>query len=131
MTSKRGLPKQFRPLFWDHRFSDISIENNRDLIIRRILSIGSWDAVGWLRNISIENNRDLIIRRILSIGSWDAVGWLRNELGDESLREWLISHNGRGLTPRQLRFWELVYNLPARKVNKWVQNAQRGIWAKR
>ena len=103
MTRKRGLPKEFRPLFWDHRFSQISIENDRDLIIRRILSIGSWDAVGWLRN----------------------------ELGDESLREWLISQNGRGLTPRQLRFWGLIYDLPVRQVNKWVQNARSGVWANR
>jgi hypothetical protein len=103
MTRKRGLPKQFRRLFWDHRFS----------------------------HISIENDRNLIIRRILSIGSWDAVGWLRTELGDESLREWLISHDGRGLTPRQLRFWGLIYDLPVRQVNKWVQNARSGVWAKR
>jgi hypothetical protein len=103
MTRKRGLPKQFRPLFWDHRFS----------------------------RISIANDQDLIIRRILSIGSWDAVCWLRNEIGDESLREWLISHNGRGLTPRQLRFWGLIYDLPVEQVNKWVQNARSGNWANR
>jgi hypothetical protein len=103
MTRKSGLPKRLRPLFWDHTFS----------------------------RISFANDKDLIIRRILSVGSWDAVCWLRKEIGDETLREWIISHKGRGLTPRQLRFWGFRYDLPTRQVNKWVQNAQSGIWAKR
>ena len=103
MKVKGGLPKQLRPLFWDYRFS----------------------------RLSITKDRDLIIRRILSSGSWDAVQWLRKKFGDQALREWLIAHDGRGLTARQLRFWELLYSLPSRKVNQWVKSAQDGVWGRR
>jgi hypothetical protein len=71
-------------------------------------------------------DKDLIIRRLLSSGSWDAVCWMRRQIGDQELREWLIAHKGKGLTPCQLRFWGLVYDLPARQVNSWVRAAQNG-----
>ena len=103
MPAKNRLPEQFRPLFWDYRFSQLSITKDRDLIIRRVLSSGSWDVVRWLRK----------------------------ELGDQELREWLIAHHGTGLTARQLRFWGLLYDLPARQVNQWVKTAQTGVWSRR
>lgn len=81
MQSKRGLPEQLRPLFWDYVFSQLSLVKDRDLIIRCVLSNGSWDA---------------------------EVRWLRKRFGDRQLREWLIVHHGRGLTIRQLRFWGAV-----------------------
>ena len=103
MTAKSGLPEQLRPYFWDYTFS----------------------------RLSITKDKDLVIRRILSNGSWDAVRWLRKKLGDQELREWLIVHDGRGLTARQLRFWGLLYDLPTRQVNQWVKTAQAGVWGKR
>lgn len=103
MQGKSGLPDRLRPLFWDYSFSQLSLAKDRDLIIRRVLSNGSWDSVLWLRK----------------------------RLGDQELRQWLISHSGRGLTPRQLRFWGVLYDLPARQVNVWVKTAQTGVWGKR
>jgi hypothetical protein len=103
MQGKSGLPEQLRPLFWDYKFYQLSITKDRDLIVRRVLSNGSWDAVRWLRK----------------------------RLGDRELREWLINHHGRGLTARQLRFWGVLYDLPARQVNQWVRMAQTGVWGKR
>ena len=103
MQSKSGLPEQLRPLFWDYVFSQLSLVKDRDLIIRRVLSNGSWDAVCWLRK----------------------------RFGDRQLREWLIVHHGRGLTVRQLRFWGVLYDLPKRQVNQWVKIAQTGVWGKR
>ncbi len=103
MQSKRGLPEQLRPFFWDYVFSQLSLVRDRDLIIRRVLSNGSWDAVRWLRK----------------------------RFGDRQLREWLIVHRGRGLTVRQLRFWGVLYDLPKRQVNQWVKIAQTGVWGKR
>ena len=103
MQGKSRLPEQLRSLFWDYAFSQLSLAKDRDLIIRRILTNGSWDAVRWLRK----------------------------RLGDRELRDWLITHRGRGLTPRQLRFWGVLYDLPARQVNQWVKTAQTGVWDKR
>jgi hypothetical protein len=103
MQGKSVLPERLRPLFWDCVFSQLSLTKDKDLIIRRVL----WN------------------------GSWDAVRWLRKDLGDRELREWLIAHRGRGLTARQLRFWGVLYDLPVRQVNQWVKTAQTGVWGKR
>jgi len=103
MQGKSRLPEQLRPLFWDYVFS----------------------------RLSLAKDRDLIIRRVLSNGSWDAVRWLRKRIGDRELQEWLIAHRGRGLTARQLRFWSVLYDLPARQVNQWVKTAKAGVWGKR
>ena len=103
MPGRRELPEQLRSLFWDYTFSQLSLAKDRDLIIRRVLSNGSWDAVRWLRK----------------------------RVGDRELREWLVAHRGRGLSARQLRFWGVLYDLPARQVNQWVKTAQTGVWGKR
>ena len=103
MPATKILPKKLRPFFWDYPFA----------------------------RLSITKDRDLIIRRLLSSGSWDAVCWMRRQIGDQTLREWLIAHKGRGLTPRQLRFWGVIYDLPVRQVNSWVRAAQNGIWGNR
>ena len=56
---------------------------------------------------------------------------MRRQIGDQTLREWLIAHKGKGLTPRQLRYWGVVYDLPVRQVNSWVRAAQDGVWGNR
>lgn len=103
MSERSGLPNRFRLFFWDYPFA----------------------------RLSLVKDRDLIIRRLLSNGSWDAVRWLRREVGDEQLREWLISHQGRGLSARQLRFWGVLFDLPSRQVNQWVRTVQNGVWGNR
>lgn len=103
MPTAKVLPKKLRPFFWDYSFA----------------------------RLSITKDRDFIIRRLLSSGSWDAVCWLRRQIGDQELRKWLIAYKGRGLTPRQLRFWGLVYDLPPRQVNRWIRAMQNGPWGNR
>jgi len=39
MKKRIGLPLSLRPIFWDYRFSDLAWEQDRDLIIGRILVI--------------------------------------------------------------------------------------------
>lgn len=99
-TPRAKLPALLRPLFWDYDF----------------------DALRW------EQDRDLLIARVLTAGGWKAIRWLRDRCGDADLREWIIRHRGAGLTPRQLRFWELILGLPAAQVNAWVARAKRSIW---
>jgi hypothetical protein len=88
------LPKSLEPFFWDHPFEKLS-----------------WEA-----------DRELVIRRLLSDGSWDAVTWLRGQMGNDALRKWLIVHRGRGLSKRQLGFWSLALGLPGRQVRSWAVN---------
>ncbi len=92
-----------RPLFWDYDF----------------------EVLTW------ENDRDLILARVLASGGWDAVTWLRSQVGDRVLREWIERRQGRGLSPRQLRFWELILRLTHRQVNAWLAVEERKIWEKR
>lgn len=103
MGTSKSLPKSLKTYFWDYPFS----------------------------NLSLKRDRDLIIRRILISGSWDSILWLRRQIGDEDLKAWLIAHRGRGLSPRQLRFWELIFDLPSRHANAWVRAAKETPWGKR
>lgn len=97
------LPESLRAFFWDHRFDTLT-----------------WEA-----------DRELIIRRLLTHGSWSGIVWLRRKIGDGGLRKWLIVHRGRGLSPRQLRFWSLVLGLPRRQVSSWIQTGQAFPWSVR
>ena len=81
--------------------------------------------------LSWETDRDLITRRLLTEGSWEAITWLRKHLGDDGLRDWLIAHRGRGLSPRQLSFWSLILNLPPKQVAGWIRNSQNSPWSQR
>ncbi len=97
------MPSWLSAYFWDYSFGELS-----------------WEA-----------DRDLIIRRLLTEGSWDAVTWLRQHLGDDGLRHWLIAHRGRGLSPRQLSFWSLILNLPHQQVAGWMNISRNSPWSRR
>ena len=100
---QRRLPKHLKALFWDYRFHQLS----------------------WQRD------RDLVISRILEHGDWEAVQWLRGTVTAEQLRQWILDRQGRGLDARQLRFWELVLDLPRRQVNRWIKSLQQNPWHQR
>ena len=88
----RRLPVRLKPLFWEYNFSDLS----------------------W------EEDQDLVIGRILSTGEWESIKWLLDRLGRIELRRWIVDRRGRGLEPRQLRFWEVVLGIPHRQVTAWI-----------
>jgi len=98
--AREDLPATVRDLFWD--------------VDSRALR---WDR-----------DRDLILGRVLAAGPWDTVLWLRQRLGDEALRDWILRHRGRGLSPRQLRFWQLILDLPSRQVDQWLRGPERAVW---
>ena len=97
------LPGVLKGLFWDYDFA----------------------ALDWAAD------RNLIIGRVLTSGSWDAVTWLRSTLEDNALREWIEVHRGAGLSPQRLRFWELILELPHRQVTMWLAEEGRRIWDRR
>ena len=106
LGSKRtsaSLPKSLQRYFWDYSFKDLS----------------------WRKD------RDLIIRRLLTDGSWESIQWLRKRIGDDSLQRWLIAHQARGLSPRQIRFWSLILGLPKLQVETWTRLARSFPWSKR
>jgi hypothetical protein len=102
-TKQPSLPALLRPLFWDYDF----------------------------KTLTSDDDRDLIIARVLASGTWEAITWLRVRLEDQTLREWIERRRGRGLSPRQLRFWEVMLDLPHRQVNAWLQAERHKIWDQR
>src|SRR6266699_2948993 len=100
---KQRLPEMLRPIFWEYRFS----------------------ALNW------REDRDLVISRILVSGEWKHLQWLRRRVDDTALRDWIERRRGRGLSPKQLRFWELMLNLSHRQVNAWLRAEGRKIWDQR
>ncbi len=99
-TAATRLPRSLRRLFWDYDFAQLK----------------------W------ETDTDLIIGRILSAGDWASVCWLRARLPRPALREWIARRRGAGLSARQLRFWELILDLPHSDVDAWLADPARQIW---
>jgi hypothetical protein len=81
--------------------------------------------------LSWEKGRQTILARLLQIGGWDAVRWLRTNVSDEELREFLVRRRGRGLDPKRLRFWGLVLDLPAEQVDAWIATHRDNPWRRR
>lgn len=102
-TPSAPLPESLRGLFWEYDFDSLS-----------------WDE-----------DRDLIFRRVLAEGRWEAVQWLRRRVGDFELRAWIREHQGRGLSRRQLRFWQLVLDLPEGEVDAWLEFRRGDPWERR
>jgi hypothetical protein len=98
--SPAKLPRPLRRFFWDYDFDVLSWERDRGFITGRILTHGNWEAVIWLRSVA----------------------------GDQGLRQWIMHHQGRELSPQQLRFWELILGLPCREVNSWLETQPRRFW---
>lgn len=82
-------------------------------------------------SVSWEHDRDYIVARLLAVGDLDAIRWLRRQLGDEPLRGFLVRRRCRGLSPQQMRFWEIVLDLPHGEVTAWIEEARRSPWTDR
>ena len=119
----RSLVAKSLTLFSDSKASEDSAP------LPKSLSSHFWDYA--FENLAWPKDQELIIRRLLTDGSWEAITWLRKQIGDRALRQWLVAHQGRGLSPRQLRFWSLVLALPKRRVDSWVRATRSTPWSNR
>jgi len=90
-----------------------------------------WDVAPG--EMCLPRHRDFLIGRILTRGTWAAVDWLRRELTEAAIAEYLHRTRGRLLSPRQLRFWELVLGLPEGAVSGWIADRQGAseLWDRR
>ena len=102
--SEEPLPASIEKLFWDMKPHSLSWDRHRDQIIGRVLASGPWETVQWLRS---------------------------RTGGDDAIRNWIEKRKGRGLSPRQLRFWQLVLGLPAGQVDQWLRSETRQVWDRR
>ena len=85
-----------------------------------------WDHPGG--GVSWEEHREFVIDRVLSHGSWDAIRWVRARAADDELRAVIQRTRGRRLSRRQLRFWQLVLDLPDGDVDEWLRAPERTLW---
>ncbi|MGH9769678.1 MAG: RNA polymerase sigma factor RpoD [Blastocatellia bacterium] len=97
-----NLPSHLKPLFWEYNFNRLR-----------------WPE-----------DKSLVISRVLSVGKLDDLRWLMRQIGKQRLVEWIRHRRGRGLSPQQLRFWQLVLPLPAHEVDEWLSDPTR-TWDKR
>ena len=94
------LPKFLRPLFWEFDFSKMYWPDDRELVIRKILEDGDWNAIRWLR----------------SMGAFFEV------------KQYITKTEGKGLSPQKLRFWELVLDLKHSTVTRWIEKMRSNPW---
>ena len=91
----QSMPEDLRPLFWDHDFDRLA-----------------WPA-----------DADFIIARVLQEGDDKATVWLQRQMSAAELATWIRAHQGRGLDPRRIRFWQLILDLPDNEVVTWIRES--------
>jgi len=80
------------------------------------------------RKLRWPRDRDLVLSKILTRGTWNDIRWLRGTVSDDELRAYLLRTRGRGLSPQQLRYWQLMLDLPGEEVDRWLAEPGRQIW---
>jgi len=100
--------------------------HRQEIKLPNFLSSLFWDCS--FEKLNPEQNRDFIVFRIITSGGLKAYRWMRSNIGDSEIRECIIRRNGRGLTPPQLRFWELILDMSHEQVDRWVDTAKQSSW---
>ena len=103
LTLPNRLPNRLRQFFWDCRWSDVDPQRHATFVAYRVLTNGDWPAIQWLRKT----------------------------VGDAALRGLVRHRRGRGLSRRQLRFWQAIWTLPRREVDAWLANRVDDTWEQR
>jgi hypothetical protein len=73
--------------------------------VRRLLWDVDSDAV------DLERDARLVIERVMSRGSWEAMQWLLRRYPRDILAEFLLTRGVRTLSPRDIAYWALVCNV--------------------
>ena len=70
-------------------------------------------------SLALARDARIVAARVLVSGTWEDITWLRRRLGDEEVSRLIVDGEGLGLSAKQLRFWELIFDLPSRLVDEW------------
>lgn len=97
------LNKKLRKFFWDYNF----------------------------KSLSLKHDGDLIIRRILEVGDWESIRWLRKKVGDSRIRLLLKKYRGRGMDRRRLNYWCVKLNINRKELDSGIKQNGRSIWENR
>ncbi len=82
-------------------------------------------------DLDLSKDKELIIKKVLSHGGIEDLRWLRKVIGDEEIRTFLMNCRGRGIDRRRIRFYQVIFRLPAREVELWLKDPARKVWDER
>lgn len=88
-----------------------------------------WDFPG--KALSLDGDRELVVRRVAGEGGLREMRWLRTRIGDAAIRQVIQRTQARGLSPQRIRFWQLLLGLPAPRADAWVRAARSSTWGAR
>jgi hypothetical protein len=83
--------------------------------------------------INIFEHADLIIGRIMEIGTWDVMLWLRKTYPDKKLVSFLERKGRQILSPRELNYWAFITGIPIGQREKWTKESRErpDVWGAR
>jgi len=84
-----------------------------------------------IEKIDFSKDRGLVIKKVLSHGGVEDLKRLRKIVGDEEIRAFIIKNRGRGMERRRLRFYQVIFRLPSKEVDLWLEDPARKIWDER
>jgi len=76
-------------------------------------------------------HESFLVGRVLGHGSIDDIRSLRREIGDASIRAYLVRSRGRRVDRRRLRFLEAILDLERAEVDAWLADPSRRVWDER
>jgi hypothetical protein len=80
-----------------------------------------------LESFKLPEDVDLVMLHVLTRGGEAHMRWLARRFGDQGIRRWIIRHQGRGLTVKQMSPWVSVET-----ARRWQQkNAYALLWENR
>ena len=93
-SKNKPIPEQFHSLFWDLDLDTIDIIAHRDFIMGRIMELGSWNSMKWLRKtyskdqiLSYLNNRGKRILPFRELNYWLFIVGISSKKRDKLLKE--------------------------------------------
>jgi hypothetical protein len=74
-------------------------------VVARLL----WDVD--VAQLDLDRDRTLVLERVMTRGTWEAMKWLRRRYPNEVIAEFIRTRGRRVLAPRDLAYWSLVCNV--------------------
>jgi hypothetical protein len=65
-----------------------------------------WDVN--VPELDLDRDRSLVLERVMSRGTWEAMKWLRRHYSLATLAEFVRTRGRRVLAPRDLAYWSLI-----------------------
>jgi len=58
--------------------------------------------------VDLERDAPLVLERVMSRGSWEAMKWLRARYSRDRIADYLVRQGARRLSPRDVAYWAAI-----------------------